>query len=300
MLCLFLVTRMSTVAYTCIEQLDLAAHQLAEKNPSYARFGLILTDNVIELIIHRVCAHELAYDDMWMKLGKPQFTAEQRSDALGQRFDKKVKLCKSIGKISSEQSESILICHKYRNELYHSGLKYNDIIWDIAWFYHDVATELLGDVFPDRAWWSGAMVTPAVEKHAGNGGQKVLSEMKDVSESLRHSKPQRHRKLPEALAESAIKRTNETKESLAFLVADDPQSRLEAETIEELQFYDYIRSDDPLVKEIWGKVKTQKQRSAAITFIRELWKPKYASNPLPAFLSQAKKIGKKRKDLGNL
>jgi hypothetical protein len=291
---------MSQSAYTCIEQLDLAAHQLNERNPSYARFALILTDNVVELIIHRVCSHELSYDDMWVKLGKPRFTPEQRSDALGQRLDKKVKLCKTLGKISSDQSDAIQICHKYRNELYHAGLRYNDIIWDIAWFYHDIAIALLETVFPDHSWYSGATVTSAVEKHAGKGGKKVLSEMHEVAASLRQTKPTRHSTLPATLSKSAVKRTDETVESLEFLVADDPQNRPEAETIEDLQFYDYIRSEEPLVKEIWGKVKNQKQRVAAVNFIREVWKPKHASNPLPTYHEQAKKIAKKRKELDAL
>lgn len=288
---------MSQFAYTCIEQLDLAAHQLEERNPSYARFALILTDNVVELIIHGVCSHELSYDDMWIKLDKPRFTPEQRSDALGQRFDRKVKLCKSIGKISSDQSDAIQICHKYRNELYHAGLRYNDIVWDIAWVYHDIAITLLETVFPDRSWYSGATVSPAVEKHAGKGGVKVFSKMSEVAESLRHSKPIRHKTLPATLSEAAVKRTNETAESLDFLVTDDPQKRPEDETVEDLQFYDYIRSEEPLVKEIWGKVKTHKQRAAAVNFIREIWKPKHTSNPLPAFREQAGKIGKRRKEL---
>jgi len=237
---------------------------------------------------------------MWVKLGKPRFTAEQRSDALGQRFDRKVKRCKAIGKLSADQSEAIQICHRYRNELYHAGLKYNDIIWDIAWFYTDIASDLLGEVFPEHSWYSGAAVTPAVEKHAGKGGRKVLSEMKEVADSLRQSRPQRPRTLQAALSESAVKRTDETTESLEFLVTDDPQHRPEAETIEDLQFYDYIRSEEPLVKEIWGKVKTQKQRAAAVTFIREVWKPKHASNPIPGFRDQAKKIGRKRKELDAL
>ena len=299
-LCLFLATQMSQSAYTCIEQLDFAAHQLAERNPSCARFALILTDNVVELVLHRVCAHELSCDDMWVKLGNPRFTAEQRSDALGQRFDKKVKLCKAIGKISADQAEAIQLCHKYRNELYHAGLQYNDIIWDIAWFYHDIAADLLGDVFPDHSWYSGAEVAPAVEKHAGKGGRRVLSEMKSVADSLRQVRPQRHRTLPVALSASAVKRTDETAESLEFLVTDDPQHRPESETIEDLQFYDYIRSEEPLVKEIWGKVKTQKQRAAAVAFIREIWKPKHSSNPLPGFQRRAKKIGSKRRELDAL
>lgn len=291
---------MSQYVYTCIEQLDLAARQLEEQNPSYARFALILTDNVVELIIHRVCTHELAHDDLWIKLGKPRFTPEQRKDFLGQRFDRKVKRCKDIGNISSEQSDAIQICHKYRNELYHAGLKYNDIIWDIAWYYHNIAIDLLENVFPDHYWSSGDVVTPAIEKHAGENGKKVLSAMDEVAESLRRAKMNRQRTLPASLSDSAVKRTDETKDSLIFIVTDDPQKRQEDKTIIELQFFDYVRSDEPLIKEIWGKVTNLRQQESAMDFIREVWKPKYACNPLPKFRKQALNIAKKSKDIDAL
>lgn len=291
---------MSQDTYTCIEQLDLATRQLEEGSPSYGRFALILIDNVVELIIHKVCAHEISYDDMWIKLGKPRFTPAQRSDATGQRFDKKVKFCKKLKKITAGQAEAIQICHKYRNELYHTGLKYNDIVWDLAWYYHEIATELLAEVYPDHSWSSGAEVTAAVEKHAGKGGQKVLSEMNEVAESLRQSIPKRDRALPEALSSSAQSRVEETEDSLEFLAKDNPQSRTEAVTIYELQFYDYIRSEEPLIKEIWEKVKTVKQRKAAMEFVREIWEPKYKRNPLPNFVTQARKISGQKSELNAL
>lgn len=291
---------MSQDSYTCIEQLNLAARQLAEGSPSYGRFAFILIDNVVELIIHKVCLHEISYDDMWIKLGKPRFTPKQRNDATGQRFDRKVKFCKMAKKITAEQAEAIRICHKYRNELYHTGLKYNDIVWGLAWYYHEIAAELLAEVYPDHSWYSGSEVTAAVEKHAGKGGQKVLSEMHEVAESIRQSRPKRNRALPEALSSSAQSRVKETEDSLEILVKDDPQSRTEAVTIYELQFYDYIRSEEPLIKKIWEKVKTVKQQNAAMEFVREIWEPKYKINPLPNFLKQAKKISEQQSELNAL
>lgn len=291
---------MSRDSYTCIEQLDLAARQLEDNSPTYGRFALILIDNVVELIIHKVCADEISYDDMWLKLGKPRFTPEERSDATGQRFDRKVKFCKKAKKITAGQAEAIQICHKYRNELYHTGLKYDDIVWDLAWNYHEIATELLAEVYPDHSWYSGAEVTAAVKKHAGENGQKVLSEMHNVAESIRQVRPNKNRTLPEALSSSAQHRVEETKDSLEFLITDDPQSRTEDVSIYELQFYDYIQSDEPLIKEIWGKVKTLKQQKAAMEFVREIWEPKYKTNPLQNFNKQAKRISRQKSDLNAL
>ncbi|MGA2224127.1 MAG: hypothetical protein ABSH41_06780 [Syntrophobacteraceae bacterium] len=291
---------MSQEAYTCIEQLDLASRQLEERSASYGRFALILVDNVVELIIHRVCAHETMYDDIWVKLGKPRLTPTQRSDVAGRRFDRKVKFCRSAEKLTSDQTDAILICHKYRNELYHSGLKYDDIVWDLSWYYYGVATDLLAEVYPERSWYSGAHVTAAVEKHAGKGGQNVLSGMADIAKSLESSRPERHRALPEALSASAQFRLQETEDSLEFLVKNDPQSRSEEIAIHELQFYDYIRSHEPLIKQIWDKVKTPKQQRAAMQFVREIWTPKYKTSPLPAFARSAKEISQHKTDLDSL
>jgi len=291
---------MSQESYTCIEQLDLAAHQLKENSPTYGRLALILVDNVVELIIHKVCAYEMSYDDMWLKLGKPRYTPEEKSDATGQRFDKKVKFCKKAKKITAGQAEAIQICHKYRNELYHTGLKHNDIVWDLAWYYHEISTELLSEVFPDHSWHSGAEVTTAVKKHAGNNGYKVLHDMHVVAESIRNSRPNKIRTLPDALSASAKSRVEETINLLEFLVKDDPQNRSEEVSIYELQFYYYLRSEEPLLKEIWAKAKTFEQRNAAIEFIRQIWEPQYKTNPLPKFYEQAEKISAQKSDLNAL
>jgi hypothetical protein len=237
------------------------------------------------------------FDDMWVKLGKPRLTPAQRSDGTSRHFDRKVKLCKATERLSHDQANAALICHHYRNELYHSGLKYDDIIWDLSWYYYGLATQLLAEVYPEHSWFSGAHVTAAVEKHAGKDGRNVLDGMADVARSLKEYRPQRDRPLPKALSESAQHRVQKVKGSLEFLIRDDPQRRSEKTTIYELQLYDYIRSHEPLIKQIWDKVKTFKQQSAAIQFVREIWSPKYKTTPLPTFTKRAKQIANQKTDL---
>lgn len=304
---------MSQSTYTCIEQLDLATHQLGKRDPLYARFALMLIDNSVELIIYGVCLQELSCDTALTKTFgshyvSPRFKSEkQRSYARSQYLDEKLKFCKAIKKITSDQFDAIKICHGYRNELYHAGLKYNDIIWDIVWFYYDIAIALL-ETASDRSWCSGFNITPAVEKHAGKDGRKVSYEtgMIEIANSLRQLKPSSHRTLSSALSESSVERTNETAEQLEFLVSNSstaPKKRTEDEIVEELQFYDYIFNDSS-VKEILSKAENEAQNLAEYNtvkkLVRENWKPKYSSNPLPKFHEQAKKIEKKRKDLDAL
>ncbi|WP_411725756.1 hypothetical protein [Methyloglobulus sp.] len=294
---------MSQSVYTCIEQLDLAAQQLDRRDPSYARFALILTDNVIELIIHRICLSELSFDAMLVKIGGSRFTSKQRSYARSQYFEPKIKLCKVIGKITSNQFNVIKICHGYRNELYHAGLKYNGIIWDIALFYYDFAIDVFESA-PDY-WCSGIPVTPTVEKHAAKkDGRGIIHEigMSEIANSLRQLKPSRHRALSMALSESALEQTNDAAENLEFLVNNtsaDPKKRTEDEIVEELQFYDYIYSEES-VKERLSKAQNLTEYRETTNLIRKSWKPKHKSNPLPKFREQAKKIAKKSEDIDGL
>jgi len=34
------------------------------------------------------------------------------------------------------EAQFVRTAHDYRNELYHAGLAHNDIIWSVAWQYH--------------------------------------------------------------------------------------------------------------------------------------------------------------------
>lgn len=304
---------MSQSFYTCIEQLDLAAHQLSKRDPLYARFALMLIDNSVELIIYGVCLQALSFDTAMAKTFgsyhvSSRFTSDKlRGYAKSQRLDEKLKFCKTIKKITSAQFDAINICHKYRNELYHAGLKYNDIIWDIVWFYYDIAIVLL-ETTADRSWSSAFNITPAVEKHAGKDGRKVVYDtgVIEIANSLRQLKPSNDRNLSFALSESSIERINETTEQLEFLVSNsstDPKKLTEDEIVEELQFYDYMCKDFS-VKEVLRKAANEAQNLAeyntVVKSVREKWKPKYTFNPLPKFREQAKKIEKKSKNLDAL
>ncbi|MGZ8187962.1 MAG: hypothetical protein ACXWTN_04290 [Methylosarcina sp.] len=301
---------MSQSVYTCIEQLDLAAHQLSKRDPLYARFALMLIDNSVELIIYGVCLQELSFDAAMAKTFgsyhvSSRFTSDKLRDyAKSQRFDKKLKFCKTIKKITSDQFDAINICHKYRNELYHAGLMYNDIIWDIVWFYYDIAIVLL-ETTADRFWSSAFNITPAVEKHAGKDGKKVVYDIGviEIANSLRQLKPSNDRNLSFAFSESSVERVNETTEQLEFLVSNsptDPKKLTEDEIVQELQFYDYMCKDSS-VKEVLRKAANEAQNlaeyNAIVKSVREKWESTYTYNPLPKFREQAKKIRKKVKTL---
>lgn len=281
---------MSQEAYTCIEQLDLAAQQLEKRNPSYARFAIILIDNVVELIAQRICNEEVRNDDFWIKLGRPKLSNKQRQNALGQRFDKKILFCRSMDKLSADQADAIQICHKYRNELYHTGLKYQNVIWDIAHFYYDIATSVLAEKYSPGYWSSSSIVSPAVERHAGKQGKLIGPEMNEVANSLQSIKPKSACSLREALSKAAIERVKEVQDSLDFLVSDGPMPQEENRVLKEVQFHNWLRSDDPIVLSVWEAAKSHDQMIAARSFLETVWKPRHVVNPLPMFETQANSI----------
>src|ERR687895_539386 len=99
-----------------------AAQQLEHVNdPAYRRFALILTDNLIELILHKQCQDEMWKEDLWLKMGEPRYTTKEREEVLGGYFAPKVKFVKKLGLINQSEQGFILICHDYPNELYHTG-----------------------------------------------------------------------------------------------------------------------------------------------------------------------------------
>ena len=58
----------------CIEQLDLAAKQFRVISPSYGRFSLLITDNIVELMMHKHCHVAFLMHEFWEKVGKQKYS----------------------------------------------------------------------------------------------------------------------------------------------------------------------------------------------------------------------------------
>lgn len=281
---------MSSHSFTIIEQLDLVSKELRRSNPLRSRFALILIDNVVELILHRACTQEISRDNLWIKLGKPKYSSKDRSDAMGKIFDRKVNFLVRLNKIARAEAEFIKICHKYRNELYHTGLKYELILWDLSMDYYEIALALLQNVNPNDFYSSGVVTTRIVKKHTGNRPFRVIDDVGFICKSLRGTLPSRSTTLACILSESAVNRVKAIREDLHFLLANDPEERTERTTLYELQLYDYLNSEDALVEAVLKKARTQSQRVAAVNYLGTVWQPRYATNPLTSFLKKAEKI----------
>jgi hypothetical protein len=292
--------------YPSIEQLDLSGAQLHHRgHPSFSRFSLILTDNIIELILHRQCQAKFQYNDLWERLGAQRYPIKFKAEILGQHFDKKVWFCRKIGKISSSEQDFINIAHRYRNELYHSGIKYDDIIYDLAWHYHALACLLFARLRPNSYSWSSknkasAVVRKYIPDDKGHFVVDIDAKMDQIARSLAGSKPSNERPLPESLSNSAISRLERVQEGLELLVEDNPGRRTEPEVIEDLQFFEYLGSNQLLLSSKFDFRTDPYNYWQRVGALRKKWKPRHRTNPLPRFMLRAKHLSRERNPTGAL
>ena len=101
----------------------------------------ILTDNAVELMLHYQAVCSLRDKSCFPEISN--LNESQEADFLGRHFKPKVRLAKKLGILGDDEADYVLINHEYRNEVYHTGIRHERIIWDLAWSYHSFAVQLL-------------------------------------------------------------------------------------------------------------------------------------------------------------
>jgi hypothetical protein len=126
-----------------IDQLDLALDQLALRESNYDRFAMMLIDNVVELVLHRN-AMDMSFE---YRFGTDDPESMQRAkvvtDALGPRFDNKVKLARMTNLLTRDTAETVLRLHAFRNTAYHRGYRHETILHSLSLQYFKIACDLL-------------------------------------------------------------------------------------------------------------------------------------------------------------
>jgi hypothetical protein len=143
-----------------IEQMDLALEHLLKGDANNARFGLMLVDNVLEITLHQIAKDSQREAESWMYRDNPYKHADGLRDALGQHFESKVKFAQKIGLLSDDVSETIIIFHSFRNEVYHVGVQHEAILSTISRFHFKIACDFLGSYSPSSISYSHGMALP--------------------------------------------------------------------------------------------------------------------------------------------
>jgi hypothetical protein len=157
-----------------LEQMDLASEHIAKRDVHNARFGLMLTDNAVELVLHRIAMDHAAKLRAYPFLREEYPHKGKLEEALGVLFDPKVSFARLIGALSDENRQTIAILHGFRNEIYHVGIQHEAVLPDLAAFYFDTACRFLAGWKPDGFWWSSNQRLPERAKKYFNASSQLF------------------------------------------------------------------------------------------------------------------------------
>lgn len=233
---------------TIVEQLDRAASELGTDHPINNRLALILIDNAVELIVHRLCHKHVMVDGMFSGYPSPEdtgfyvMTESELRKANGRYLKPKLRILVKKGDLNPRESRFIAIVHKYRNELYHVGLTHDDIIRAVANQYYLFCCDFFARTGNASVW---AVTVPSngstevMDRYLPEPGTKpYLQDVDDevVADKLRHALPNEMPDLAETLSDSAIISVENIMDGFEFLVRDNPRGMSANEILELVQW----------------------------------------------------------------
>ena len=307
---------------TIVEQLDRAAAELATDHPINNRLALILIDNATELILHRQCLGRLRrdkWDTQRLRMmetiaksktlvettgfpddcGKEVMTPKQRHMAKGRFLDGKLKVLEHMGDLTPHERRFIAIAHDYRDELYHLGLKHDNIIRSIAGHYFLLCCELFVRMNGLGVW---GVVFSSEDKYSDvakrylplrDGQLDIMAVDHDMlADKLRCNLPGEISELPATLTDSARRAIEEVLEGFAFLVGDNPRGFDAREMLERAQWHQDLASaiEQKDVEDLLTGTEYRETYTEVRDSLAENWKQRHTSIPSEKWLSRASAI----------
>jgi len=154
-----------------VEQLDLALEHLNKGDLHNARFGLMLTDNALELVLHQIAKDKRSDTAGWRFRATPYAHEAKAKKAFLGRFPDKIAFAKLDGGLDAETARTFDILHDYRNDVYHAGLAHEQILHALALFYFKATCDFVGRYQSHGIGWGSAtkMPTRAQKYFSGSG-----------------------------------------------------------------------------------------------------------------------------------
>lgn len=279
-----------------IEQLSRAAVELASDHPVHHRLGYILVDNAAELIVHKYAKNEADMRQMWMV--DPPLTLRQLRSARKGKFDDKLSFLVVIGKLTQEERRFAAICHEYRNQVYHAGLRHEDIIQAIGGAYYRWCCDAFAR-FPPRFYGivSNEKATPIahtlIERIKEEQNERFVPHVEVVAPYLLDLCPPTP-DLATTLTALATEAIDDIKNSVAFIQEDGPSKISVAEILVESQRnreFDLMLEREGLDGDILWKDTDRLERRNALweTFARE-FEPRFKQIPFASWRKRAASI----------
>lgn len=303
-----------------VEQMDRASGELAVDHPINNRLALILIDNAVELLLHRECTDLLQEDTLKSNLKKMELalrrapnaqelfpdgaavdyatlTRKQRTLAGGDSMPGKVKVLVDLGKLTCPEGQFIKAVHGYRNQLYHVGLRYDDIIRALAGRYFLLCSNLLVRLRPKGITYSSRdTYTEVAERYLPiRDGMVFLEDVdfEELSRKLRCALPDAIPDLPEILAKFAIESIDEIEKGFNFLIQDNPINLGSKELLKVVQWRTDLEKklEKNEISGLWADPSYREEVDEVATNLRSDWRQRYFSLPTARWRDRANAIG---------
>ena len=143
-----------------VDQIDLAAGHVSKGDPTNSRIGMMLADNVLEIVLHRIVQNNADLDGFRYSRPHPAVDPQLFTKALGRNFDDKVRFATKIGFIDLEVADTIRTFHDFRNEIYHAGLQHGPVLPTLARFHLFLVADTISRYRPTFLSYSTSDVVP--------------------------------------------------------------------------------------------------------------------------------------------
>jgi hypothetical protein len=280
-----------------LAQLDLALEHILKVDPDNARFGLMLTDNAVELSLHRFAQQESQRHRLY---GWKEDTYPHRKalgDAMGQDFGAKVKFARLNDKISDEEADTLRIAHTFRNEVYHVGVEHEHVLPAIAAFHFKVGCEVLERLSPYGFGWSSGLILPerALKYFTGKGGAFAApakpGDYERACNELSGKAGHDPAALSEALADHMGHVVEAVDDMLEFVARDAPTPTTRDQAVIDTQAWTIAFSDEG--RAFMAEQNAQpKNMLAGVEWIAEHYPLQLRRDPVPAWRARAEKLGR--------
>ena len=118
----------------------------------------MLTDNAVELTLHKYAVMKNNTISRQSSISAKERTLIE--EALGRRFDNKLKLAKSEALLPANACDSIEILHSIRNKAHHVGAFKHEALYSISLFYFLLACDVLSKFDCDLSFYNQSEVLP--------------------------------------------------------------------------------------------------------------------------------------------
>lgn len=276
-----------------IEQLDLALEHIGKGDVHNARFGLMLTDNALELVLHQIVEDKRAIAGSWLYREKPYPHEAQLKKAYLGSFSDKVAFARIEAAMDDQTARSVNVLHHYRNDVYHAGLAHHEILPSLARFYFHTTTNFVAQYDPRGVGWGSGQRIPERAQKYFNGDRTFPGKREDfprACETLAEANAFDADDFSELLA-ADLGRIIEHVDTCIQIVADgvyQGQQQTRDEAIRSTQAWDLAFSAEG---QTFARDRGFEGNPLQIVdILGEKYPLRYRRDPIPSWKAQAKKL----------